>query len=106
MRQIGPSDTWTRHVCCGSKAADLDRTVLTISLSVGSLPVAVPRWRRGEGLPTQLPPPKKIVARRPPNLADPKLWIDLPKFYRSFDTLWSIHSQKELVNLMPPDVRF
>jgi len=35
----------------------------------------------------------------------PKSWLD-PKFSRTLDTLWSIDSQKKIVNLMSPDVRF
>ena len=42
----------------------------------------------------------------PPNRGKvPKLWLG-PKFSRTIDTLWSIDSQKKILNLMPPDVRF
>ena len=41
----------------------------------------------------------QIVAR-PPNCGY------VPEFSRTLNTLWSIYSQKKLVNLMPPGVRF
>jgi len=32
-------------------------------------------------------------------------WLG-PKYSRTLDTLWPIDSQKKIVKLMPPDVRF
>ena len=65
--------------------------------------VAVPCWGRGGGhRPLQIvaSPPKKNKLTGPQVVAMP------PKFSRTLDTLWSIDSQKKLVNLMSPDIRF